>query len=106
CSSEGADGFWRSRRIRRPGRRPLVGCSGGFGWAVFGQALSDVGGPIPRQHLGFVRLASAFALPDLLGTALFRSFAIFGSDSFRVDQLLRKGRFTTNQCSNDAHVPK
>jgi len=42
----------------------------------------------------------------LLGTALFRSFAILGSDSFRVDQLLTKGRFTNNQCSNKTEEPK
>jgi hypothetical protein len=90
----------------RPGRRPLVRYSGGFGRAVFGQALRDVGGPIPRQDLGFVRLVSAFVLPDLLGSAFFRSFAIFGGDSFRIDQLLSKGRFTNNQCSDDAQVPK
>jgi hypothetical protein len=86
--------------------RALVGYSGGFGWAVFGQALRDVGDPISRQHLGFVGLVSTLALPDLLGSALFRSFAIFGSDSFRVDQLLSKGRFTKNQCCDGAQVPK
>ena len=81
-------------------RRPLVRYGRRFGRAVFGRASHDVGSPIPRQHLGFVGLAGAFMLPDLLGTALFRSFAIFGSDSFRVDQLLSKGRFTNNQCSD------
>jgi hypothetical protein len=45
-------------------------------------------------------------LPDLLGTALFRSFTILGSDSFWVDQLLSKGRFTNHQCSNKTQVPK
>jgi len=83
-----------------------VSCGRRFGWAVFSQALRDVGGPIPRQHLGFVGPAGAFMLPDLLGTALFRSFAIFGSDSFRVDQLLSEGRFTNNQCSDKTQMPK
>ena len=87
-------------------RRPLVSYSGRFGWAIFGQASRDVGSPISGQHLGFVGLVCAFMLPDLLGTALFRSFAILGSDSIRVDQLLSKGRFTKNQCSNKTQVPK
>jgi hypothetical protein len=79
---------------------------GRFGWAVFGQASRDMGSPISGQHLGFIGLVGAFVLPDLLGTALFRSFAILGSDSFRVDQLLSKGRFTNNQCSNKTEEPK
>jgi hypothetical protein len=45
-------------------------------------------------------------LPDLLGTALFRSFAIFWSDSFRVDQLLSEGGFTNNQCPDKTQMPK
>ena len=73
---------------------------------IFGQASRDMGGPISGQHLGFVGLVRAFELPDLLSTALFRSFAIFGSDSFRVDQLLSKGRFTNNDCCNNTQVPK
>jgi hypothetical protein len=78
----------------------------GFGWAVFGQASRDMSDPISGQHLGLVGLVSAFALPDLLGSALFRSFTIFGRDSIRVDQLLSKGRFTANQCSNKTQVRK
>jgi hypothetical protein len=74
--------------------------------AIFGQASRDVGRPISGQHLGFIGLVSAFVLPDLLSTALFRSLAIFGSDSIRVDQLLSNGRFTKNQCSNKTQVPK
>jgi len=77
-----------------------------FGWAIFGQASRDVGSPISGQHLGFIGLVSAFVLPDLLSAALFRSFAILGSDSFWVDQFLSEGRFTKNQCSDDAQVPK
>jgi hypothetical protein len=87
-------------------RQPLVRYGRRFGRAVFGQASHDVGGPIPRQHLGFIGLVGAFMLPDLLGTALFRSFPILGSDSFRVDQLLSKGRFTKDQCSNKTQVAK
>jgi hypothetical protein len=77
-----------------------------FGWAAFGQASHDMGSPISGQHLGFIGLVSAFALPDLLGTALFGSFTIFGSDSIRIDQLLSIGWLTTNQCANDAQVAK
>ena len=68
---------------------------------IFGQALHDIGGPVSGQHLGFFGLLGAVALLHLLGTAFFRSFTILGSDSFRVDQLLRKGRFTSNERSND-----
>ncbi len=78
-------------------------CERGTG---FGQASRDMGSPISGQHLGLIGLVGAFALPDLLGTALFRSLAIFGSDGFRVDQLLSKGRSTKDQCSNKAQVPK
>jgi hypothetical protein len=81
-------------------------CGRCLGWAIFGQASHDVGSPISGQHLGFIGLVGAFVLPDLLGTAFFRSFAILGSDSFRVDQLLSKGRFTNNQCSNKTQEPK
>src|SRR5262249_29220454 len=38
------------------------------------QAMIEVGGTIPRQHLVRVRPPSAFALPDLLGPSLIRSF--------------------------------
>jgi hypothetical protein len=57
--------------------------------------------PISGQHLGFIGLVRAIPLPDLLGTAFFRGFAILGSDSIRVDQLLSKARFTKNDCSNN-----
>jgi len=79
---------------------------GRLSWAIFGQASRDMGSPISGQHLGFIGLAGAFVLPDLLGTAFFRGFAILGSDSFRIDQLLSKGRFTKNQCANESQVPK
>jgi len=92
--------------VRPPNGRHLVRYGRCFGWAIFGEASHDVGSPISGQHLGFVGLVRAFVLPDLLGTALFRSFAILGSDSFRVDQLLTKGRFTNNQCSNKTEEPK
>jgi hypothetical protein len=74
---------------------------GGLGLAIFGQASRNKGNSIPGQHLGFIGLVRAVALPDLLGTAFFGGFAKLGSDSIRVDQLLSKGRFTTKQCSNN-----
>ena len=79
---------------------------GRLSWAILGQATRDMGGPISGQHLGLIGLLSAFALPDLLRTALFRGLAILGSDGIRIDQLLSKGRFTKNQCTNKAEVPK
>jgi hypothetical protein len=87
-------------------RRQLVSYSGRFGWAIFGQASRDVGGPISGQHLGVIGLAGAVALLDLLGTAFFSRFPKLGSDSIRVDQLLSKGRFTTKQCSDKTQVAK
>jgi len=61
--------------------------------------------PISRQHLGFIGLFGAIELPDLLGTAFLRSFAILGSDGVRVDQLLSKGRFANDDGSNKPQVP-
>jgi hypothetical protein len=74
--------------------------------AIFGQASRDIRTPISGQHLGFIGLFGAIELPDLLGTAFLRSFAIFGSDSIGVDQLLSKGRFTKNDGSNKTQVQK
>ena len=73
---------------------------------VFCQASRDMGNPISGQHLGYFGLVSAFALPDLLSTALFRSFAILGSNSIWVDQLLSEGRFNKSECSHKSQVPK
>jgi hypothetical protein len=83
-----------------------VGDGGRLSWAILGQAARDMGSPISGQHLGLIGLASAFALPDLLRAALFRGLAIFGSDGIRIDQLLSKGRFTKNQCTDESQVPK
>ena len=74
--------------------------------AIFGEASRDMRNPISRQHLGFIGLLGAFPLPDLLGTAFFRGFAILGSDSIGVDQLLSIGRFTENDGSHKPQVPK
>jgi len=62
--------------------------------------------PISRQHLGCIGLFGAIKLPDLLGAAFLRSFAILGSDSIGVDQLLSQGRFTKNDGSNNTQVQK
>jgi hypothetical protein len=74
--------------------------SGRLSFGVFCQASRDIGNPISGQHLGYIGLVSAFALPDLLSTAFFRSFAILGSNSLWVDQLLSEGRFTKNERSH------
>jgi hypothetical protein len=98
------------RRVRRPEqlktRRLLVHGGGRLSWGIFGQALRNMGNPISGQHLGLIGLLSAFALPDLLRAACLRRFAIFGSYSIRVDQLLRKAGFTKKDRSNKAQVPK
>jgi len=57
---------------------------GGLSLDVICQASRDIGDPVSGQHLGLIGLVSTFALPDLLGTAFFRSFAILGSDRIRV----------------------
>jgi hypothetical protein len=59
---------------------------------AFCQATRDMGSAISRQHLCFIGLVSAFALPDLLGTALFRNFAILRRNAVRIDQFLGEGR--------------
>jgi len=62
--------------------------------------------PISGQHLGCIGLFGAIKLPDLLGAAFLRCFAILGSDSIGVDQLLSQGRFTKNDGSNNTQVQK
>jgi hypothetical protein len=66
---------------------------GGLTLAGICHAPHDMGRAISRQHLCFIGLACAFALADLLGTALFRSFAILGRNAVRIDQFLGEGRF-------------
>ena len=70
---------------------------GRLGLFGFGQALRDMGGAVARQHLGFLGLVSAFALPDLLGAAFFRGLAILGSHRIRVDQFLGESRCAKNR---------
>src|SRR5262249_56691512 len=64
------------------------------------QAMIEVGGTIPRQHLVRVRPPSAFALPELLGPSLLRSFPVFGSYLAWIDQHLRSGRRGCGQQGN------
>jgi hypothetical protein len=61
-------------------------------WASL-QASGDFSRPVSGQHLRGLDLATAFELLDLLGTALFRSLAILGSDGIGIYQLLGKARF-------------
>jgi hypothetical protein len=101
--------LWSGRRTQfrpNPGRRLLLRDGRRGTLAIFGQASRDMRNPISRQHLGFIGLFGAIELPDLLGTALLRSFAIFGSDSIGVDQLLSKGRFTKSDGSQKTQVQK
>ena len=67
--------------------RPASSFAGSF------QALIDVGCPISRQNFGLVSLVVAFHHLDLLGSPLQRGFAIFGSNSIRIDELLGEARF-------------
>jgi hypothetical protein len=52
--------------------------------AVVCQASRDMGGAVSRQHLCFIGFASAYALADLLSTALFCSFAILRRNALRL----------------------
>ena len=88
------------------GRRLLLRDGSRWTLAIFGQTSRDMRNPISGQHLGCIGLFGAIELPDLLGTAFLRSFAIFGSHSIGVDQLLSQGRFTKNDCSNNTQVQK
>ena len=80
--------------------------SGNLRLLGFGQALRDMGGAVPRQHLGFLGLVGAFALPDLLGAAFFRGFAILGRYRIGVDQFLGKRRCAKNRRGDQGYVEK
>jgi hypothetical protein len=71
--------------------------SGRLGLLGLGEAFRHMLYPVPRQHLGLDDLFGTVALPDLLGAALFRSFAKFGSNGVRVDQFLGKGGCGENE---------
>src|SRR5450631_1471027 len=100
-------GRWRKAQswLRRA---PALLMRGGGGLLLFGfgQALRDMSGAVPRQHLGFFGLMGAFALPDLLGAAFFRGFAIFRRHRIWVDQFLRESRGAKNRSCNQGYVEK
>jgi hypothetical protein len=62
------------------------------------QAMVEVGGSIPRQHLRFIGLAVTFHDLDLLGAPFFRSIAKFWSDTIWIDELLSKARSGEYEC--------
>jgi hypothetical protein len=70
------------------GRLSMAGFGFGFG---FCEALREMGHPVSGQHLGVDDLPGTVALPDLLGAAFFRGFAILRSNRVRVDQFLGEG---------------
>jgi hypothetical protein len=80
-------------------------CDGGrLSFARFCQASRDMGHPVSGQHLGFIGLARAVELLDLLGTAFYGGFAILGGNGIGIDQLLSEGRLTKYQCSGKKQV--
>lgn len=72
---------------------------------VVRQASRQESRSVPRQDLGKIGLVGAFALPDLLGTALLRGLAILGRDRIGVDQLLREACPAEQAGCNQADVP-
>ncbi len=48
------------------------------------QAVIDVHGPVPRQHLGLIGLMLALHHFDLFGAPFFRGFTKFGGDGIWV----------------------
>src|SRR5260370_20827594 len=56
------------------------------------QAMVEVGGTIPGQHLCLIGLAVTFHDPDLFSAPFFRSVAEFGSDTIWIDKLLSEAR--------------
>jgi hypothetical protein len=61
------------------------------------QAMVDMGGTIPGKHLGLLGRLAALHRPELFGAPLFRSFAEFGSNNIRIDQLLGEARSAEQQ---------
>src|SRR3954462_4729337 len=55
------------------------------------QAMVEIDGAIPGQHLLEICLERAFALPHLLGPPLLGRLAIFGSNLVGIDEGLRAG---------------
>src|SRR3954454_11721680 len=63
------------------------------------QAMVEVDGAIPGQHLIEIRLQRAFALPHLLGPPLLGRLAIFGSNLVGIDEGLRAGGSRRGECN-------
>jgi hypothetical protein len=70
------------------------------------QAMVEVGGSIPRQHLRFIGLAVTFHDLDLLGAPFFRSIAKFWSYTIWIDELLSKARPGEYECRDKKQVQK
>jgi hypothetical protein len=83
--------------------RPAPGRLSSFAGSV--QALIDVGCPISRQDFGLVSPVVAFHHLDLLGSPLQRGFAIFGSNSIWIDELLGKARFAEQERCDKSERP-
>jgi hypothetical protein len=62
------------------------------------QAMVEIGGTIPRQHLLEIRLQRAFALPHLLGPPFLGRLAVFGSNLVGIDEGLRAGGSGHGEC--------
>jgi hypothetical protein len=72
--------------------RPALPFARGF------QAMVEVGGSIPRQHLRFIGPAVTFHHLDLFGAPFFRSVTEFWSDTIWIDKLLSEARPGEYEC--------
>jgi hypothetical protein len=62
------------------------------------QAMVEVGGSIPRQHLRFIGLAVTFHELDLFGAPFFRGVTEFRSDTIWINKLLSEARPDEYEC--------
>jgi hypothetical protein len=64
--------------------------------------MADMSRPIPGQDFRLIGFVVAFDDPDLLGSALFRRGAKFGSDGIGIDQFLGEAGFAKgDECDRD-----
>src|SRR3954454_6658868 len=63
------------------------------------QAMVEIDGAIPGQHLLEIRLQRTFALPHLLGPPLLCRLAIFGCNLVGIDESLRAGGSRHGECN-------
>src|SRR5258708_33646712 len=68
------------------------------------QAMVEVGGTIPGQHLCLTGLAVTFHDPDLFGAPFFCSVAEFWSDTIWIDKLCIEARSGEYDMSNRAKL--